>query len=199
VKIDSYNDHRSAPFLRACWLVKAPPTLLGPRSRHCHGINYAHCRPNAIVVESYRCRDHYTYGRRIQGGADVPITRANHPVARIWCWDWSRRSFVCRDHLWPIGYLLRRASKESCGCSGRSWAQDQGGADYRSRGIRHFDLPDQSCRNYSFDRRWRIRKNTSYRSKTPVHIVGEKSPERSKPLNERYLFTSAFLGARLST
>src|SRR5262249_47452168 len=32
--------HRSAPVLRACWLVFGTPTLLGPRSRHCHGINY---------------------------------------------------------------------------------------------------------------------------------------------------------------
>src|SRR5580692_861469 len=40
VKIDSYNDHRSAPFSRACWLDSAPPTLLERRSRHCHGINY---------------------------------------------------------------------------------------------------------------------------------------------------------------
>src|SRR6202035_242332 len=38
VKIYSYNDHRSAPFSRACWLDSAPPTLLGPGSRHCHGI-----------------------------------------------------------------------------------------------------------------------------------------------------------------
>src|SRR5205814_35877 len=40
--IDSYNDHCSAPFSRACWLVLAPPTLLGRGSRHCHGINYTH-------------------------------------------------------------------------------------------------------------------------------------------------------------
>jgi hypothetical protein len=39
VEIYSYNDHRSAPFSRACWLVLPPPTLLGRRSRHCHGIN----------------------------------------------------------------------------------------------------------------------------------------------------------------
>src|SRR5579864_1938050 len=32
VKIYSYNDHCSAPFSRACWLV-APPTLLGNWSR----------------------------------------------------------------------------------------------------------------------------------------------------------------------
>src|ERR1051325_7864332 len=38
--IDSYNDHCSAPFSRACWLAYAPPTLLGSGSRHCHGINY---------------------------------------------------------------------------------------------------------------------------------------------------------------
>ena len=42
MEIYSYNNHRSAPFSRACWLVLAPPTLLGPRSRHCHGINYTH-------------------------------------------------------------------------------------------------------------------------------------------------------------
>src|SRR5215831_19647791 len=40
VEICSYNDHRSAPFSRACWLDSAPPTLPGCRSRHCHGINY---------------------------------------------------------------------------------------------------------------------------------------------------------------
>src|SRR4029077_10687489 len=39
VEIYSYNDHRSAPFSRACWLVSAPPTLPGAGSRHCHGIN----------------------------------------------------------------------------------------------------------------------------------------------------------------
>src|SRR3954453_17104549 len=38
--IDSYNDHCSAPFSRACWLAYAPPTLLGSGSRHCHGINF---------------------------------------------------------------------------------------------------------------------------------------------------------------
>src|SRR3979411_1648985 len=31
MEIYSYNDHRSAPFSRACWLASAPPTLLGPR------------------------------------------------------------------------------------------------------------------------------------------------------------------------
>jgi hypothetical protein len=51
VKIDSYNDHRSAPFLRACWLVQAPPTLLGPRSRHCHGINYTQNAPAKFLSE----------------------------------------------------------------------------------------------------------------------------------------------------
>jgi len=45
VKIYSYNDHCSAPFSRACWLVSAPPTLLGPGSRHCHGINFTHHPP----------------------------------------------------------------------------------------------------------------------------------------------------------
>jgi hypothetical protein len=29
VEIYSYNDHRSAPFSRACWLVLAPPTYSG--------------------------------------------------------------------------------------------------------------------------------------------------------------------------
>src|SRR5207245_2046038 len=33
----------SGSFLRACWLVSAPPTLLGHGSRHCHGINYTNC------------------------------------------------------------------------------------------------------------------------------------------------------------
>jgi hypothetical protein len=41
MEIYSYNDHRSAPFSRARWLVLAPPTLLGRWSRHCHGINIA--------------------------------------------------------------------------------------------------------------------------------------------------------------
>src|SRR5439155_15871241 len=44
VKIYSYNDHCSAPFSRACWLVSAPPTLLVRGSRHCHGINCARNR-----------------------------------------------------------------------------------------------------------------------------------------------------------
>jgi hypothetical protein len=42
LEIYSYNDHRSAPFSRACWLALAPPTLLGRGSRHCHGINFTH-------------------------------------------------------------------------------------------------------------------------------------------------------------
>src|SRR5258708_36030846 len=29
MEIYSYNDHRSAPFSRACWLVLAPPTYSG--------------------------------------------------------------------------------------------------------------------------------------------------------------------------
>jgi len=32
---------------RACWLALAPPTLLGRRSRHCHGINYTQKPPEA--------------------------------------------------------------------------------------------------------------------------------------------------------
>jgi hypothetical protein len=40
MEIYSYNNHRSAPFSRACWLVLPLPTLLGRRSRHCHGINF---------------------------------------------------------------------------------------------------------------------------------------------------------------
>src|ERR1035438_8392279 len=31
MEIYSYNDHRSAPFSRACWLVLPPPTLLRVR------------------------------------------------------------------------------------------------------------------------------------------------------------------------
>src|SRR3954465_5100602 len=46
--IDSYNDHCSAPFSRACWLAYAPPTLLGSGSRHCHGINFTQ---NPVVGE----------------------------------------------------------------------------------------------------------------------------------------------------
>ncbi len=49
MEIYSYNDHRSAPFSRAGWLVLAPPTLLGPRSRHCHGINYTHDPPGGMT------------------------------------------------------------------------------------------------------------------------------------------------------
>src|SRR6185369_11343698 len=48
MEIYSYNDHRSAPFSRAGWLVLAPPTLLGPRSRHCHGINITQNPPAEI-------------------------------------------------------------------------------------------------------------------------------------------------------
>src|SRR6266568_4941801 len=44
VKIHSYNDHCSAPFSEPVGWFLAPPTLLGPGSRHCHGINYTHCR-----------------------------------------------------------------------------------------------------------------------------------------------------------
>src|SRR5262252_10259181 len=40
VKICTYNDHCSAPSSRALLVGLAPPTLLGLRSRHCHGINY---------------------------------------------------------------------------------------------------------------------------------------------------------------
>src|SRR6266566_6028724 len=40
VKIHSYNDHCSAPFSEPVGWFLAPPTLLGPGSRHCHGINY---------------------------------------------------------------------------------------------------------------------------------------------------------------
>src|SRR5215813_14765414 len=42
VKICTYNDHCSAPSSRALLVGLAPPTLLGLRSRHCHGINYTH-------------------------------------------------------------------------------------------------------------------------------------------------------------
>src|SRR5881296_723920 len=42
VKIYSYNDHCSAPFSEPVGWFLAPPTLLGPGSRHCHGINYTH-------------------------------------------------------------------------------------------------------------------------------------------------------------
>src|SRR5262244_2985575 len=40
VIIASYNDHCPAPFSEPSWLVLAPPSLLGPGSRHCYGINY---------------------------------------------------------------------------------------------------------------------------------------------------------------
>src|SRR5215475_7100005 len=40
VKICTYNHHCSAPSSRALLVGLAPPTLLGLRSRHCHGINY---------------------------------------------------------------------------------------------------------------------------------------------------------------
>src|SRR5215471_20796333 len=42
VKICTYNHHCSAPSSRALLVGLAPPTLLGLRSRHCHGINYTH-------------------------------------------------------------------------------------------------------------------------------------------------------------
>jgi len=54
VEIYSYNDHCSAPFSRACWLASAPPTLLGPGSRHCHGINYTHLTPSGFRLASPR-------------------------------------------------------------------------------------------------------------------------------------------------
>jgi len=34
----SYNDHCSAPFSRAFWLVGTTKVYSGPGSRHCHGI-----------------------------------------------------------------------------------------------------------------------------------------------------------------
>src|SRR5215831_2389157 len=46
VKICTYNHHCSAPSSRALLVGLAPPTLLGLRSRHCHGINYTHHRVN---------------------------------------------------------------------------------------------------------------------------------------------------------
>src|SRR5205085_303606 len=52
--IDSYNDHCSAPFSRACWLAYAPPTLLGSGSRHCHGINYTNYREAGLTVPQNR-------------------------------------------------------------------------------------------------------------------------------------------------
>src|SRR6266436_1446175 len=42
VVICSYNDHCSAPFSRAFWLVATTKVYSGPGSRHCHGINYTH-------------------------------------------------------------------------------------------------------------------------------------------------------------
>src|SRR5262249_32538667 len=47
VKICTYNDHCSAPSSRALLVGLAPPTLLGLRSRHCHGINYTHRHTNS--------------------------------------------------------------------------------------------------------------------------------------------------------
>ena len=44
VVICSYNDHCSAPFSRAFWLVATTKVYSGPGSRHCHGINYTHNR-----------------------------------------------------------------------------------------------------------------------------------------------------------
>src|SRR5437868_7118268 len=52
--IDSYNDHCSAPFSRACWLAYAPPTLLGSGSRHCHGINFANYSILHLTGSSYK-------------------------------------------------------------------------------------------------------------------------------------------------
>src|SRR5215472_9838663 len=46
VKICTYNHHCSAPSSRALLVGLAPPTLLGLRSRHCHGINYTHQPPS---------------------------------------------------------------------------------------------------------------------------------------------------------
>ena len=55
VEIYSYNDHCSAPFSRACWLV-SPPTLLGHRSRHCHGINIAVTESGVLFSGNLRNR-----------------------------------------------------------------------------------------------------------------------------------------------
>src|SRR6478672_12200086 len=41
VVICSYNDHCSAPFSRAFWLVGTTKVYPGPGSRHCHEINYS--------------------------------------------------------------------------------------------------------------------------------------------------------------
>src|SRR2546428_2713064 len=56
VEIYSYNDHCSAPFSRACWLASAPPTLLGPGSRHCHGINYTSNSANRPYAANFSFR-----------------------------------------------------------------------------------------------------------------------------------------------
>src|ERR1700730_4957711 len=69
VVICSYNDHCSAPFSRAFWLVATTKVYSGLGSRHCHGINYTHnpvgsCpgkalrgRPIPLLRGAARCRN----------------------------------------------------------------------------------------------------------------------------------------------
>src|SRR5262252_434681 len=72
VKIGSYNNHRSAPFLRACWLVFGTPTLLGLRSRHCHGINYTH----------HPIPDNRFDAKRIESSRNLSVTAFHEKAGR---------------------------------------------------------------------------------------------------------------------
>src|SRR5271170_4034750 len=49
VVIASYNDHCSAPLSRALLVGWHHQSLLGSRSRHCHGINCTHCPSEGVL------------------------------------------------------------------------------------------------------------------------------------------------------
>src|SRR5580658_5081449 len=119
VEIYSYNDHRSAPFSRACWLALAPPTLLGRRSRHCHGINYTH-RPRgypilnkcnrqlATVVGGRGSRRNFMPNPALRAPAEIGLhPRSNFLVRHIKLQDW-----LFNMHCFEVGlgHARRRVS-----------------------------------------------------------------------------------------
>src|SRR5262249_15410122 len=81
VIIASYNDHCPAPFSEPSWLVLAPPSLLGPGSRHCYGINYGktvhefHAGANADDCQMFFNKRTEVWGWMrdwLKAGAEIP-------------------------------------------------------------------------------------------------------------------------------